>query len=64
MNYRMEETARGFAIVETITDLTVRIADTRERALRLLKHLNRGGAFDGWTPMFFLKHIEIHPLQD
>lgn len=59
MNYKIEEINSNFVVVETQTEQIVRAFNTRDKARKFMKFLNLGGAFDGWTPTFFLKRLNI-----
>jgi hypothetical protein len=59
MNYRVETVENSFVIIESQTEQVIRSFNTRDKAKKFLRHLNLGGAFDGWTPTFFLKKIKI-----
>lgn len=48
-----------YLVVETLTNQVIKSFYSREKAKKLLRHLNLGGGFDGWTPTFFMKKIEI-----
>jgi len=56
MNYKINEDKNKskFVVFETKTEQPIfEIADFSE-AKKLMKHLNLGGGFDGWTPSFLL----------
>jgi hypothetical protein len=63
MNYKIVETSEKnclvYNVVENMTDQIVRSFSVHKEAKKLLRHLNLGGGFDGWTPTFFLKKIKI-----
>ena len=44
-------------ILETTTDQVIKSAMHVPAARELLRYLNMGGGFDGWTPAFFLERI-------
>lgn len=56
MNYRVVEGA-NFTVVETATDHIIKSFKTLKDAKTFMRHLNLGGAFDGWTPNFILKKV-------
>jgi hypothetical protein len=58
MNYKINGKAKKFEVVEVATEQTIRIFPSKEKAKTLLRHLNLGGGFDGWTPSFVLKSIK------
>lgn len=51
MNYSITEKNE---VYETATDQIIKKFSTKSEARELMKHLNLGGGFDGWTPSFFL----------
>lgn len=59
MNYKMYVIGSEYLVVETLTNQVIKSFYSREKAKKLLRHLNLGGGFDGWTPTFFMKKIEI-----
>ena len=54
MNYKIKMTESGFSVMETSTNQIIREFKGLEPARKVLRHLNLGGGFDGWTPQFFL----------
>jgi hypothetical protein len=54
MNYKIVEKEGKFSIIEKATNQYIKIFDDKEKARKLLRQLNFGGGFDGWTPKFFL----------
>jgi hypothetical protein len=48
-----------FKVLETKTDLILGTFQDPKDAKQLLRHLNLGGGFDGWTPSFILKTIKF-----
>lgn len=61
MNYKIKMSENGVEVVETATNQVIRNCNGVEPARKLLRHLNLGGAFDGWTPTFMLKNFSIPP---
>lgn len=59
MNYKSIRGSKvnTFDIHETQTNQIVMSGLTSEAAKAATRHMNMGGAFDGWTPAFFLKQI-------
>lgn len=53
MTYRVSKKKDKFNVVEKDTDLIVATRDTREEAKTLVRSLNLGGGFNGFTPEFF-----------
>jgi hypothetical protein len=41
-------------VVEISTNFTIKRCDSKSKAIALSNFLNSGGAFDGFTPNFFL----------
>lgn len=58
-NYKIVEENNFFKVFEVPTDQVVKIFSDNKEARKFLRHLNLGGGFDGWTPTFFLKSVEI-----
>jgi hypothetical protein len=46
-------------VVETTTNQIIKTFETQKSAKEYMRHLNLGGAFDGWTPTFILKKFSI-----
>jgi hypothetical protein len=49
---------KGTRIVETSTSHVINDYATEEGAKKAAAFLNTGGAFNGWTPYFFLNFID------
>lgn len=64
MNYKSIRSAKvnAFDVHEAQTDQIVLTGLTSESAKSVTRHMNMGGAFDGWTPTFFLQPIH-HPSE-
>lgn len=60
MNYKIKMTENGIGVMETATNQIVRSYDGLEPARKVLRHLNLGGGFDGWTPSFFLRDFSSY----
>lgn len=58
MNYKIIQDSNGYNIVESPTDQVVKTFDSHSDAKKMMKHLNLGGGFDGFTPNFFLKSVK------
>lgn len=59
LNYVIEGYYTMFNVVETSTQQVIRTCPLYSDAKALLRHLNLGGGFDGWTPTFMLKNFSI-----
>lgn len=46
-------------IWERMTDQVIVNEVDSTHGKQLLRHFNRGGGFDGWTPSFFLERIDV-----
>lgn len=57
MNYKIVNENDKFVVFEVPTEQPIRAFKNKADAKHFLKHLNYGGAFDGWTPDFFLKKL-------
>jgi len=53
-NYSMKKKSKEYTIVENQTGHKVYTGKKKGEAYKHLTFLNMGGAFDGWTPSFFL----------
>ena len=59
MNYEiLSNNGNTFSILEVATNQIIYTYVFLCDAKKMLNHLNRGGAFDGNTPNFFLKNIK------
>ena len=60
MNYKIKTSPSNvFEVLETKTNQVIASFAEHKTAKELLRHLNLGGGFDGWTPSFILKTIKI-----
>lgn len=59
LNYKIIDNQGVFDILETTTDQIVKSFSDNQEARKLLRHLNLGGGFEGWTPTFFLQTAEL-----
>jgi hypothetical protein len=57
VNYKIFSNETKHTIVETTTMQEIRVFQEKDEAKNLMRFLNLGGAFDGWTPRFILKNI-------
>ena len=63
MNYKLvNQPGHFFDVLETTTNQTVKTFMSLKDAKDFMRHLNLGGAFDGWTPHFFLKKVDISKI--
>lgn len=44
---------------ETKEKIKIKSFMVKEEAKKFSRHLNLGGGFDGWTPVFFLLPLEV-----
>lgn len=58
-NYSIEKTDLGFDIREEKTGHIVYSGENRNESYKRLSFFNMGGAFDGWTPSFFMTESNI-----
>jgi hypothetical protein len=58
MNYSIVNVDDMFAVKETATEQIIKTFKTKEKARKLMKHLNLGGGFDAWTPTFIVRKIK------
>ena len=59
MNYKIVNESNTYNVFETATEQVIRSFFTVDEAKKFLRHLNLGGGFDGWSPSFFLKKIDL-----
>lgn len=52
----------SWSVCETATDQGIKTFFFEEDARKFAKFLNRGGAFDGWTPAFMM--INVAPMMN
>ena len=62
--YKIIEDKGVYNIFETTTEQIVKTFTDNAEARKFLRHLNLGGGFEGWTPTFFLKKVEIKETSD
>lgn len=55
MNYKIIESDKKYSVLEKQTDQVIALFDSKEEARKVLRHLNFGGGFDGFTPSFMKK---------
>lgn len=60
-NYQImiDETDFQFNVFETSTSQIIKTFFFQDDAEDYLKFLNRGGAFNGWTPSFMLRKVNV-----
>jgi hypothetical protein len=56
MNYKLK-IENGVSVIETATEQVIKHFDNMDSARKFMRHLNLGGAFDGWSPSFILKSV-------
>jgi diaminopimelate decarboxylase len=56
MNYKVKQTKNTFEVIETKTEHIMGVFSQQSEAKKVLRHLNFGGGFDGFTPTFFVKN--------
>jgi len=59
LNYIIEANSTEYNVIETPSEQIIKTYQVYKDARHLMRHLNLGGAFDGWTPTFMLKKINI-----
>ena len=62
-NYTIESARGKHKIVEKQTKHVVFECRNKRKAHKKLAFFNMGGAFDGWTPTFFLVNIVIPDVE-
>lgn len=56
MNYKLK-VENGVSVIETATEQVIKKFPNMDEARKFMRHLNLGGAFDGWSPSFILKSV-------
>lgn len=56
VDYKIVEMNGKFCVKEQATDYIIKTFDNREEAKKVMKFLNLGGGFSGWTPSFLLNN--------
>ena len=66
MNYNLieDEKHNYFWIEETLTKQLIKKVVGFKEAKQTMRYLNLGGGFDGWTPAFMLKKIDVFNKKD
>jgi hypothetical protein len=64
MNYKIVEKNNIWHVIETQTEHLIKSFFDQKEAKSCQRHLNFGGAFDGWTPNFFLKSSSLNNQND
>jgi len=59
MNYKMKVDNGVHQVLETSTEQIIKTFDNKDSCRKFMRRLNLGSGFDGFTPSFFLKKIEI-----
>jgi hypothetical protein len=59
MKYKVNQNNNLFEVLEIPTKQVLKSFPNREDARSMVRMLNFGGGFDGFTPTFFLKNVEI-----
>ena len=63
-NYKVIQNNSVYQVVEAQTGHVVFQHSQQSEAKKMMRHLNLGGSFDGWTPGFFLKSTSTpHPTE-
>jgi hypothetical protein len=60
MSYSVKQGESGYNIVEKDTDAIIVLERTEKDARALCRKMNLGSGFNGWTPTFFTKRMELN----
>lgn len=62
MGYRINSFDGFFRVVEFNNgeSRTIAVDKSEEKMRKVHKHLNTGGAFNGWTPEFFMNRLQVN----
>jgi len=55
MNYKIVQMNNKWAVIEIRTELIINYYTTRDAARKVVRRLNLGAGFNGWSPPFFTK---------
>jgi len=55
MKYKLVQIEGMWSVVEQSTDHVIVTLKDKDEAKKIMRNLNFGAVFDGWTPAFFLK---------
>lgn len=56
-----EKTQNGFSILEKETEVEIEVPYSKKETNDVVRKLNLGSGFNGWTPMFFASRINQVP---
>ena len=59
MKYKLIEVNGMWNVVEHSTDHVIVTLKNKDEAKKIMRNLNFGAVFDGWTPAFFLKSFIV-----
>lgn len=59
VDYKVVEKDGKFCVKEQATDYIIKTFESREEAKKVMKFLNLGGGFAGFSPNFFVKPVKI-----
>jgi hypothetical protein len=59
MKYKIVEANGVWNVVEQSTDHVIVSFKDKDEAKKIMRNLNFGAVFDGWTPAFFLKSFVL-----
>jgi hypothetical protein len=63
--YKIEKKNDVYCVIETENDFLIKQFESYKNARNLRDHLNSGGGFDGFTPLFFTYKYKInYSLED
>ena len=59
MKYKLVQIDGMWRVVEQSTDHVIASLKDKDEAKKIMRNLNFGAVFDGWTPAFFLKSFLV-----
>jgi len=59
MKYKLVQIDGMWRVVEQSTDHVIVSFKDKDEAKKIMRNLNFGAVFDGWTPAFFLKSFLV-----
>ena len=57
--YKIVEQKNTYNIYEIATEQTVKTFTNYSEARKFLRHLNLGGGFNGWSPSFIFRPVNV-----